>query len=67
MIVIRQRRKHLQDPIRSEAHCILTVEAVVDSRLEISIFIKSQQKKMPSPKVVLKAFWLITVKVPNSY
>ena len=67
MIVIMPRREHVQDPILSEAHCSLTVEAVVDSRLEISNFIKSQQKKMPSPKVVLKALWFITVKVLNSY
>ena len=30
---------------------------------------KSQdiQAKMPSPKVILNAFWLVTVKVLNSY
>ena len=25
------------------------------------------QAKMPSPKVILNAFWLVTVKVLNSY
>ena len=28
---------------------------------------RDMQAKMPSPKVILNAFWLLTVKVLNSY
>ena len=28
---------------------------------------RDMQAKMPSPKVILNAFWLVTVKVLNSY